>query len=263
MAEPDEEPPLTVAEIMGLIRSDAKDDRLDGLIELSEVIDGAFGEDAALLGEQVRELEGVMVLAWLINDPEVEVQQQALLVLGNLCSDACDPNSYLTKQQLLLAGADRTITMVLQSEDANVLLYACGCIQNLCVDDEWAQALVENHVEGRLAELLVHENYRVVNYAAGAIKNVMQRVGRSDELQQLPPDQLAAIEKRDRDMLLHGIRYRRAIKKLVQFARSIPPEKRLQRIRAASNGSPKPPSVRPDQPPEAAPLASSSKCPVE
>ena len=56
MAEPDEEPPLTVAEIMGLIRSDDKDDRLDGLIELSEVIDGAFGEDAALLGEEVREL---------------------------------------------------------------------------------------------------------------------------------------------------------------------------------------------------------------
>ena len=183
MAEPDEEPPLTVAEIMGLIRSDDKDDRLDGLIELSEVIDGAFGEDAALLGEEVRELEGVMVLAWLINDPEVEVQQQALLVLGNLCSDACDPNSYLTKQQLLLAGADRTITMVLQSEDANVLLYACGCIQNLCVDDEWAHALIENHVEVRLAQLLVHENYRIVSYAAGAIKNVMQRVGRSDELQ--------------------------------------------------------------------------------
>ena len=178
-------------------------------------------------------------IALLINDASVEVQQQALLVLGNLCSDALDPNSILTKRLLLQGGADRDVTLTLYSNDVSVLLYACGCLQNLCVDDEWAKALVANEVEKRLAELLVHQDYRVVNYAAGAIKNLMQRVGRSEELQQLPPEQLAAIQKRDRDMLLQGIRYRRAIKKLVQFARNIPPERRLARIMAANNPPPK------------------------
>ena len=197
----------------------------------------------------MRSLDGVSTIALLINDASVEVQQQALLVLGNLCSDALDPNSILTKRLLLQGGADRDVTLTLYSNDVSVLLYACGCLQNLCVDDEWAKALVANEVEKRLAELLVHQDYRVVNYAAGAIKNLMQRVGRSEELQQLPPEQLAAIQKRDRDMLLQGIRYRRAIKKLVQFARNIPPERRLARIMAANNPPPKQAAALPNAAP--------------
>ena len=142
----EEEGPLTIPEIFGLVRSTDREDRLDGLVELAGLIDSAFGDDGARLREAVRTTDGVAMLAWLIVDPYPDVQQQALLVLGNLCSDACDPNSYLTKRLLLEQGAHRAMMLAIQGEDPGVLVYACGCLQNLCHDDEWARALVSHQV---------------------------------------------------------------------------------------------------------------------
>ena len=143
---------------VGLIRSPASEDRLDGLYELAATIDGTFGRgEGAALGEAVRRLDGVELLAWLIVDPSVEVQVQALLILGNLCSDACDPNSSTTKRVLLDRGGHRAIILAVQSDDPVVLVYACGCLQNLCHDDAWAHALVAHEVEKRLEELVTGE----------------------------------------------------------------------------------------------------------
>ena len=97
MQDDEEEPPLTLDEILGLIRSPATEDRIDGLIELSLLIDSAYGEEGAAIGQWVRQSGALQLLAWLVVDSSAEVQQQSLLVLGNLCSDACDPNSTLTK----------------------------------------------------------------------------------------------------------------------------------------------------------------------
>ena len=128
-ATSEEEPPLTIPEILGLIRSKEQADRLDGLAELSDVIDASYGNDGAAVGASVREVGGIPLLGWLIVDPSPLVQQEALLILGNLCSDACDPNSALTKRLLLECGAHRAIIMVIKSEDPDVLLYACGTLQ--------------------------------------------------------------------------------------------------------------------------------------
>ena len=179
---------------VGLIRSPASEDRLDGLYELAATIDGTFGRgEGAALGEAVRRLDGVELLAWLIVDPSVEVQVQALLILGNLCSDACDPNSSTTKRVLLDRGGHRAIILAVQSDDPVVLVYACGCLQNLCHDDAWAHALVAHEVEKRLQELAVHPDTRVSNYAAGALKNMLTRVGKGAELQELSPEAMEAI----------------------------------------------------------------------
>ena len=56
----------------------------------------------------------------------------------------------------------------------------------------------------------------------------------------------AAIQKRERDAWLAGIRYRRAIKLITNYAKNIAPERRLQRLLAANN----PTAVNP--PPKAA-----------
>ena len=200
---------------VGLIGSPISEDRLDGLCELAATIDGTFGRgEGAALGEAVRRINGVELLAWLTIDPSVQVQVQALLILGNLCSDACDPNSSTTKRVLLDRGGHRAIILAVQSDDPVVLVYACGCLQNLCHDDAWAHALVEHEVEKRLEELIEHEDSRVGHYAAGALKNMLTRVGKSAELQNLSESAKAAIEKRERDALLAGIRYRRAVKKV-------------------------------------------------
>ena len=55
----------------------------------------------------------------------------------------------------------RAIILATQSDDAGVLTYACGCLQNLCDDDEWARTLAAHGVSRRLEELLGREEVRV------------------------------------------------------------------------------------------------------
>lgn len=173
---------------MALIQSADADDRLDGLYELGSLIDEAFGDEGAVLGHGVRQQRGVAALALLLRDRNVEVQSQTMLVLGNLCSDAFDKQSHLTKKLLLQSGAQQTFVQApygLLATDTTVLVCACGCLQNLCHDAEWVSALLSLEVEKRLQDLLTHEDYRVVNYAAGALKNMLHRAGKADTLQHM------------------------------------------------------------------------------
>ena len=79
MQDEEEEPPLTLDEILGLIRSPATEDRIDGLIELSLLIDSAYGEEGAAIGQWVRQSGALQLLAWLVVDSSAEVQQQSLV----------------------------------------------------------------------------------------------------------------------------------------------------------------------------------------
>ena len=226
--------PLTLDEILGLIHSAQLPDRLDGLAELSALVDSAYDREAAELGEAVREAGGVQLLCWLAMDvSSVEVQQRALLVLGNLCSDATDPHSSLTKSELLRSGGVSSLVLAVMSEHAEVVLYACGCLQNLCHDDEWAHALAGEGVQQRLEQLITHENAHVVHYAAGALKNMLMHVHRTsggDELDGLSAAARTVVWERGRDAMLESLRHRRAMRLLREWVRRIPPEKRLQRL---------------------------------
>ena len=79
----------------------------------------------------VRENSGVSLLSWLLADPSPEVQQTALMILGNLCSDSVDSQSCETKRLLLSTGGARALLTCAQSDDHAVLLFACGALQNL------------------------------------------------------------------------------------------------------------------------------------
>ena len=57
--------------------------------------------DGARLGQEMRANGGIALLSWLLADPNPEVQQMSLMILGNLCSDSVDANSSATKQALL------------------------------------------------------------------------------------------------------------------------------------------------------------------
>ena len=63
----------------------------------------------------------------------------SLMILGNLCSDSVDPNSTATKQALLRSGGARAALSCVHTEDPAVLLFACGALQNLCYEREWAE----------------------------------------------------------------------------------------------------------------------------
>ena len=135
--------PKTSELIQGMRSADAGE-RADALAMLSEVVGQAYGDAGAELGEAVRQGGGVALLAWLLADPYDQVQQQALLVIGNLCSDSVDPHSMATKQSLLRHGAGRSLLACVFSDDPYMLILACGALQNLCYDRDWATFVVEH-----------------------------------------------------------------------------------------------------------------------
>lgn len=161
---------LTIPEIMAFLRSPDAAEREEALAELAEQVDSAFGYDGLRLGEALRGCGGLPTLAWLLADPTPEVVQQALCILGNLCSDTVDPNSTRTKQALLPNA--RSVLACVYTEDENILLVACGALQNLCSDREWAEAAVAHDAHLRLESLCMHADGRIVRYASGALKNI-------------------------------------------------------------------------------------------
>ena len=137
------------SELIQAMRSPDAGERADALAMLSEVVGSAYGEAGAELGEAVRQGGGVALLAWLLADPYDQVQQQALLVIGNLCSDSVDPHSGATKQLLLYNGAGRSLLACVFSDDPYMLILACGALQNLCYDRDWATFVVEHGAPAR------------------------------------------------------------------------------------------------------------------
>ena len=106
--------------------------RTDALDIFADIVGEAYGEAGAELGIAVRDGDGIAVLASLLGDPYPQVQQQALFVIGNLCSDSVDPQSAHTKSLLLQNGAGRPLIAHAFSNDPQTLTLACGALQNLC-----------------------------------------------------------------------------------------------------------------------------------
>ena len=104
------------------------------------------------MGQAVRNGSGIALLARLLADPYPQVQQQALFVVGNLCSDSVDAGSDVTKMLLLQHGAGRSLIAHAFSDDRYTLTLACGALQNLCGrgasgsdghDREWSKLVVQ------------------------------------------------------------------------------------------------------------------------
>jgi hypothetical protein len=160
------------SELLEAMRSADASVRADALAMLSEVVGSAYGEAGAELGEAVREGGGVTLLAWLLADPYDQVQQLALLVIGNLCSDSVDPNSSATKQSLLHNGAGRSLLACVFSDDAYMLILACGALQNLCYDRDWASFVCEHGAHQQLEALIACDDPMIQRYASGALTNI-------------------------------------------------------------------------------------------
>ena len=97
----------SVDEIVGAMRSPDEVQRGEAIDLLSELVNSAYGEDGRALAQAVRDAGGIALLAWMLTDPSLRVQQQTLLILGNLCSNSFDPASEETKA-LLMECAART-----------------------------------------------------------------------------------------------------------------------------------------------------------
>lgn len=141
-----------VSKLLKAMHSPDASRRAHALDKLSEVIGAAYGEAGAEVGQAVRNGSGIALLARLLADPYPQVQQQALFVVGNLCSDSVDAGSDLTKMLLLQHGAGRSLIAHAFSDDRYTLTLACGALQNLCGrgasgsdghDREWSKLVVQ------------------------------------------------------------------------------------------------------------------------
>ena len=68
----------------------------------------------------------------------------------------------------------------MHTDDASVLLFACGALQNLCYEREWSELAVNHDVHLRLEQLVGHEDAMVVRYASGALQNITRSLEVSD-----------------------------------------------------------------------------------
>ena len=152
-------------ELLELMRSDDETERLDGAALLADIVGSAFDADGAQIGEALRASGGVESLCALLEEPNDAMQEQALLILANLCSNSVDPNATLTKRELWRCGGGRLLTVCIFSEDETVLMLAAGCLQNLCDVAEWCQYVVGMGVKERLEALLEHDDPMLVRYA--------------------------------------------------------------------------------------------------
>lgn len=163
-----------LVQLITFLGSPIEEEMQDSLYTLSEMVSYAYGQDGARLGEIMRDHGGLMQLTKILSDrtQPLDIHQQVLLLLGNLCSDSVDSASMQSKRYLLRTGVEGALFECLQSDDPYVLMFTCGAVQNLCHDAEWSARAVAYGADRTLSELLAHGDEKVVKYAAGALKNI-------------------------------------------------------------------------------------------
>ena len=75
-------------------------DKLDALAQLAQIMDTSYGEDAEALCEYLRVSGCVALIAHLLESTEPQIHQTALLLLGNIASEAVDSQADKTKALL-------------------------------------------------------------------------------------------------------------------------------------------------------------------
>ena len=238
---PKRHPP--VSKLLRAMRSPDAAKRADALDIFADIVGEAYGEAGAELGMAVRDGDGIAVLASLLGDPYPQVQQQALFVIGNLCSDSVDPQSAHTKSLLLQNGAGRPLIAHAFSDDPQTLRLACGALQNLCgrgrskgggpgagSDREWAKVVVQYGVHQKLEQLLSHEDPMIQRYASGALNNVAEHKLKTT---QLSDEALAAVKERVERKGAEERARRWAVDTLTLAVRAMPRSARQRRIERA------------------------------
>ena len=79
------------------LKSCTDDEKLDALGQLAQIMDTSYGEDAEALCEFLRVAGCVGLIAGLLGHPKAEIHQTAMLLVGNIASEAVDAQADKTK----------------------------------------------------------------------------------------------------------------------------------------------------------------------
>lgn len=215
--------------LLNQLRSEHPNERRAALADLCELLGTAYGGAGLEIGRAIRANGGILLLTTLIADPEPTIHQQALLCLGNLASDSVDPDSSLTKQLLLDSGSAQILMACVFSDDPDMLVPACGVLQNVSCDRSWAELVVAHRVDHRLEQLTSHADPMVVRYAAGALTNIAQSLAQPA----LSDSALHAVAERMQQAQLEDFSVRRAVSRITRGVEAMDPATRSKRVQAA------------------------------
>ena len=149
--------------------SDEVQDR--AVARLAALIDDATAIQAQQLGECIRDYGALEALLNLLERPNTE--QDALRVIGNLASNAVDPNAADTKRLLFELGAFDKILRRIHSESGPTVVYALGSVQNMCARREFALHMQETGADARLRQLVeTSTNASARAFANGCLSNM-------------------------------------------------------------------------------------------
>ena len=152
--------------ILSMLDSEETEQRAEGASYLAQLVDSSYGDDATIFADYLREAGGIEVIAELLLDPEPFIQQKVLMVVGNLASDAFDPNSAATKAIFKQHDVMARLSPFLSSREWVTQLYATAAVQNLAKDVDLAKEALQLGVHKVVQRLLRSEHELVVRYGA-------------------------------------------------------------------------------------------------
>ena len=152
--------------ILSMLDSEETEQRAEGASYLAQLVDSSYGDDATIFADYLREAGGIEVIAELLLDPEPFIQQKVLMVVGNLASDAFDPNSAATKTIFKQHDVMARLSPFLSSREWVTQLYATAAVQNLAKDVDLAKEALQLGVHKVVQRLLRSEHELVVRYGA-------------------------------------------------------------------------------------------------
>ena len=114
------------------------------------------------------------LISQLLEHSEPQIHQTAMLLIGNIASEAVDPMAEKTKTLLKRHRAFEKMMVHLFSADWTTLVYTLGAVQNMCTEFEYVELMQEMGVVARLQELVRSGDPQLEQYAKGCLANMRQ-----------------------------------------------------------------------------------------
>ena len=147
--------------------------RLAALASLSEIAADVYGNDAALLGQQIRDSGAIAMLVNCLRETTDEVKQCSLSLLGNLLTDVFDTDAAFSLALFSECGGLPLLLDIL-TQEYPLNLYAAAALQNVTALDpmEACAKLRDLGAAEALRTLASSPDEQVVMFATGALANI-------------------------------------------------------------------------------------------
>ena len=155
--------------------SSTDEEKIAMIIGIATALDDE-NSDVHTLTEHLRSSGCVSLIVDLLDHKNPDIHQPAMLLMGNLSSDAVDPQSAKTKAILKVNRAIDKIIPHLFEDDVVMLLYTVGALQNLITDIEYVKRMDDARILHRLVQIRDAGDEQLEQYVRGIMHNMQQAV---------------------------------------------------------------------------------------